>query len=151
MTEAMKMIKDLEAAEKKATPDRLSIGTPVNKGKLYGLSDVWECPIRVGELGVNGGQGNAIAFVILGGQGGTSGQREEVEANARMFAATRNSLPLLLRLAREGIAARKVVEAAMMAVDNSDLTDDGRVVEPLDYEDLKAALAAYKETTNDAG
>lgn len=45
-----------------------------------------EIPVRVGSWGANGGPGNALAMVYMGGPGATSTQEADLEANARLIA-----------------------------------------------------------------
>lgn len=59
----------------------------------------WQVPIQCGAHGVNGGPGNVLAIVHMGGPGATSSTKESVEANARIIAAA----PELLDAAEDAL------------------------------------------------
>ena len=80
------------------TPGPWSIGHVRNKGQLQSFN---ELPIHVGAPGVNGGQGNSIAIVHLGGRGALSNSVDDLEANGQLMAAS----PDLLAACRELLAA----------------------------------------------
>ena len=56
----------------------------------------WQVPVQVGAPGgVNGGPGNVIAMVSMGGPGAMISDKEHVEANARLIAAAPDLLAAL--------------------------------------------------------
>lgn len=141
MTDAMKMIEELEAAEKKAI----------------------EPPWRVEE----DQKLHIVCDTFSGGKPYTGFVGSFAHNDTRDFViAARNALPLLLRLARRGIEAEKVVEAAKYLSHSTQtyIISIEREFGPQpkygnglvgmawrDAEEVDAALAEYKETTNDAG
>lgn len=65
-----------------ATPRPWSIGHLRKASSLHSYNDL---PIHCGAPGVNGGQGNVIAIVHMGGPGATSNLPTSIEANAEFI------------------------------------------------------------------
>lgn len=76
------------------TPGPWSVGHTRDTTERYQHTS-FEVPVHVGAFGVNGGPGNALAIVYLGGKGAIDGSREAVEANARLIAQAPELLKVL--------------------------------------------------------